>query len=74
MDLSKKSIENIEFMVDFIKDKLKMVNVGAVKSEHFDEDMYDELKDIYEMVKGKESFSISEMQAIAAELGGLRKK
>lgn len=73
MDLTKKSSENIEYMIDSIKDKLRMVNVGAVKAEHFDEEMYEELKDLYEMVISKETFSISEMQAITAELGNLRK-
>jgi uncharacterized protein YfkK (UPF0435 family) len=36
--------------------------------------MYNELKEIYEMVMKKQSFSPSEMQAIAEELGNLRKK
>lgn len=73
MDLTQKSKENINFMVDAIIEKLRMVNVGAVKADHFNEDMYEELKEIYEMVIKKDSFSISEMQAIAAELGNLRK-
>lgn len=73
MDLTKNSKENIEFMVDAIIEKLRMVNVGAVKADHFNEEMYEELKEIYEMVIKKDSFSISEMQAIAAELGNLRK-
>jgi len=73
MDLTQKSKENINFMVDAIIEKLRMVNVGAVKADHFNEDIYEELKEIYEMVIKKDSFSISEMQAIAAELGNLRK-
>ncbi|WP_458414709.1 DUF1128 domain-containing protein [Schinkia sp. CFF1] len=73
MDLTVKSKENIEHMVDAIKEKLKMVNVGAFKADHFNEEMFEELKEIYEMVINKETFSISEMQAIAAELGNLRK-
>lgn len=73
MDLSKKSAENIEYMVSQIQEKLKMVNVGAMKPSHFDEEAYEELRDIYEMVTKKDAFSISEMQAIATELGSLRK-
>lgn len=73
MDLTQNSRENIEFMVEAIKDKLRMVNVGAVKADSFNEDMYEALKDIYDMVQSKENFSISEMQAIAQELGNLRK-
>lgn len=73
MDLTKKSKENIVFMVEAIKEKLRMANVDAFKADHFNEDMYEELKDIYELVSTKTSFSISEMQAIAAELGSIRK-
>lgn len=73
MDLSVKTKDNIEHMVDAIKEKLRMVNVGAFKADHFNEEMYEDLKDIYEMVISKDTFSISEMQAIAAELGNLRK-
>lgn len=73
MDLTKKSKENIVFMVEAIKEKLRMANVDAFKADHFNEEMYEELKDIYELVTTKTSFSISEMQAIAAELGSIRK-
>ncbi|HHW38806.1 MAG TPA: DUF1128 domain-containing protein [Bacillales bacterium] len=73
MDLTKKSKENIVFMVEAIKEKLRMANVDAFKADNFNEGMYEDLKDIYEMVMNKATFSISEMQAIAAELGNLRK-
>ncbi|RDI42237.1 DUF1128 domain-containing protein [Falsibacillus pallidus] len=74
MDLSVKSAENIEYMVDVIKTKLRMVNVGAIKPGHVDEEMYEDLHDLYTMVSRKDNFSPSEMQAIAEELGNLRKK
>lgn len=73
MDLTKKTKENILFMVEAIKEKLRMANVDAFKADNFNEEMYEDLKDIYEMVMNKATFSISEMQAIAAELGNLRK-
>lgn len=73
LDLSKKSTENIAYMMETIKSKLRVVNAGALKASDIDENMYDELKDIYEMVNKKDQFSISEMEAIASELGNLRK-
>jgi len=73
MDLSKNTPENIEYMVSQIVSKLKMVNIGAVKSESVDEEMYEELHEIYEMVMRKNQFSPNEMQALAEELGRLRK-
>jgi len=74
MNLSQKSTENVEYMIEKIKEKLKVLNLGAIKPSHFDEDMYEELKEIYEMVLKKPSFSPNEMQALVEELGNLRKK
>ena len=74
MDLTEKTVENVEFMIEKIKEKLKVLNLGAIKPSHFDENMYEELKDIYELVMKKDSFSPNEMQALVEELGNLRKQ
>jgi uncharacterized protein YfkK (UPF0435 family) len=74
MDLSQKSTENVVFMIEQIKEKLKVLNLGAIKPSHFDEEMYEELKEIYDMVLRKNSFSPNEMQALVEELGNLRKR
>jgi uncharacterized protein YfkK (UPF0435 family) len=74
MNLSEQSTENVEYMIEKIKEKLKVLNFGAIKPSHFDENMYEELKEIYDMVMRKNSFSPNEMQAIAEELGNLRKQ
>ena len=74
MDLTEKTVENVEFMIEKIKEKLKVLNLGAIKPSHFDENMYAELKDIYELVMKKDSFSPNEMQALVEELGSLRKQ
>ncbi|ALS74657.1 MULTISPECIES: DUF1128 domain-containing protein [Planococcus] len=73
MDLSKQSPENVDFMIEEIKTKLRMVNVDAMKAEHFNTSEYEDLREIYEMVKNRDNFSPNEMQAIASELGSLRK-
>jgi uncharacterized protein YfkK (UPF0435 family) len=73
VDLTQKSTENVEFMIEKIKEKLKVLNLGAIKPSHFDEEMYEELNDIYELVMKKDSFSPNEMQALVEELGNLRK-
>ncbi|KYG71098.1 DUF1128 domain-containing protein [Planococcus sp. CP5-4] len=73
MDLSKQSPENVDFMIEEIKTKLRMVNVDAMKAEHFNSSEYEDLREIYEMVKNRDNFSPNEMQAIASELGSLRK-
>ncbi len=73
LDLSQPSSINIETMIEAIKDKLKMANVDAMKAEHFNDSNYEDLKFIYEMVMKRNHISANEMQAIAAELGNLRK-
>ena len=73
MELNKPSQENVVYMIEQMKDKLRMVNVDAMKSENFSEDNYEDLLGLYEMVMKRDSFSPSEMQAIVAELGSFRK-
>ena len=73
MDLNTPSIENVIYMIEQIKEKLRMVNVDAMQSDKFDEDKYEDLQYLYEMVMKRDSFSPSEIEAIVAELGSLRK-
>jgi uncharacterized protein YfkK (UPF0435 family) len=49
-----------------------MVNVDAIKPSNYTEEIYEDLKEIYEMVMKKNTFSPNEMQAIVEELGNLR--
>ncbi|AMA64327.1 MAG: DUF1128 domain-containing protein [Kurthia gibsonii] len=73
MDLTTPSTENIHFMIEAIKEKLRMVNADAMKPENFDTESYEDLVYLYELVHKRDAFSPSEMQAIVAELGSLRK-
>ncbi|MBB4825379.1 uncharacterized protein YfkK (UPF0435 family) [Sporosarcina luteola] len=73
MDLSNPTPENISYMIEQIKEKLRMVNADALRAENFNTTQYEDLLYMYEMVMKRETFSPNEMQAIAAELGSLRK-
>jgi uncharacterized protein YfkK (UPF0435 family) len=73
MDLSQATEENIAYMIDAIKTKLRVASGAAIKAEFFDAAHFADLKDIYELVAGKERFSVSEIDAIVSELGKLRK-
>lgn len=73
MDLTKPTDENVLYMIEKIKEKLRMVNVDAMKAEHFNTEQYEDLVYMYEMVMKRETITPNEMQAIAAELGSLRK-
>ncbi len=73
MNLEEKNRENLSFMIEDLANKLQVVNREAIKPENFELEDYEEIKDIYSMVKNKNNISVSEMQALIAELGRLRK-
>ena len=74
VDLEQKSQQNVEFMIETIKTKLKMATAAAMQSSHFNIDQYEDIKELYEVVASKEKFSISEVEALVSELGKLRGK
>ncbi|BFH65278.1 DUF1128 domain-containing protein [Paenibacillus azoreducens] len=74
MDLSQKNAENIEYMIEQIKTKLRMASGAAMSSSAFSVDQYDEIRDVYDLVMTKSNLSISEVEALASELGRLRNK
>ncbi|CAM4421132.1 MAG: DUF1128 family protein [Paenibacillus macerans] len=74
MDLSIKSQANVEFMIEAIKTKLKMASGAAMSASAFSVEQYDDIRDVYDIVMSKERLSISEVEALAQELGRLRSK
>lgn len=72
MDLTQPTPENVSYMIDQIKEKLRMVNVDAMKASNFSTSKYEDLHYIYEMVMKRDTITPNEMQAIVAELGSLR--
>ncbi|MFC5591922.1 DUF1128 domain-containing protein [Sporosarcina soli] len=72
MDLSTPTPENVTYMIEQIKEKLRMVNVDALKAENFNTSQYEDLHYMYNMVMKRETITPNEMQAIVAELGSLR--
>lgn len=71
-DLQQASMENMVFMIDTIKTKLKMASAAAMQASSFNLSNYEDIKDIYEVIASKENFSISEVEALVSELGKLR--
>ncbi|MCQ4088728.1 DUF1128 domain-containing protein [Saccharibacillus sp. JS10] len=74
MDLSNKTQENVEYMIEAIKTKLRMASGAAMQSSSFSIEQYDDIFDVYDLIMNKPTLSISEVEAIASELGRLRKK
>lgn len=72
MDLTQPTPENVTYMINQIKEKLRMVNVDAMKAENFSTSQYEDLQYIYKMVMKRETITPNEMQAIVSELGSLR--
>lgn len=72
MDLNKQSQENIEYMIEQIKLKLRMASGAAMQASAFSKDQYEDIRDLYDMVMSKNTLSISEVEALVSELGRLR--
>ncbi|MDR6225948.1 DUF1128 domain-containing protein [Desmospora profundinema] len=74
MDLNNPSKENLVYMIDAIKNHLKLVNAGLIDPEDYRLDDYEEVKDLYEMVERKKgNLTMMELDGVLAELGELRK-
>lgn len=72
VDLTQKTQENVEYMIEAIKTKLRMATGAAMSASAFHVDRYDDILEVYEIVMSKERLSISEVEALAKELGQLR--
>lgn len=67
------SQQQVEMMIEAIKERLKMATAQAMQASAFSIEQYEDIKDIYELVMSKSNYSISEMEAIVSELGKLRR-
>ena len=72
--LNEPTEENIAYMIDAIKAKLRMASAAAMQPAHFSVNQYEDIKELYEVVTEKQNISISEVEGIVAELGRLRNK
>ncbi|MBN3525367.1 DUF1128 domain-containing protein [Paenibacillus apiarius] len=73
MSVQDRTQASVEQMINTIKDRLKMATAAAMQSSAFSVEQYDDIKDIYDIVVSKPSFSISEVEALVSELGRLRR-
>ena len=65
--------ENVAHIVDEIKSRLNLVNEALIDPDDFELEKYDELLDLYRMIRKKGTLTPMEMEGILAELGELRK-
>ncbi|WP_338113323.1 DUF1128 domain-containing protein [Paenibacillus artemisiicola] len=71
-NLAEPNEDNIAFMIEAIKNKLRMASGAAMQASNFSLAKYEDLRDVYDIVASKDKFSISEVEAIVSELGQLR--
>ena len=64
MDLTKPTAENVMYMIEQIKEKLRMVNVDAMKAENFNTEKYDDLLYMYNMVMKRNNISPNEVKQL----------
>ena len=64
--------QNNEQMIKNIRKKLNIVNQSLINPEKFKSTPHQDISEIYEFVMSKDSFSPSEVTAIADHLGHLR--
>lgn len=74
MNLDNPSKENMVFILNELQKKLTMANTSVMNPNSFELDVYEDLLDLYHLVRRMERVSISEMEAIVSELGSMRKK
>ncbi|ACS99690.1 DUF1128 domain-containing protein [Paenibacillus sp. JDR-2] len=74
VNLEEQTQQNVEYMIETIKTKLRMATAAAMQASHFNIDQYEDIRDLYEVVASKDKFSISEVEALVSELGRLRGK
>lgn len=73
-NLNEPTQENIAFMIEGIKTKLRMASAAAMQPSNFSTNDYEDIKELYDVVIHKNNISISEVEGIVAELGKLRNK
>lgn len=73
-NLDEPTQENVEYMIEAIKMRLRMATGAAMQASHFSIERYEDIRELYDIVSGKNNFSISEVEALVSELGQLRNK
>lgn len=74
MNLKEATYENMAFMLNDLKKRLRMVNVSLIDPEDFRLDDYAEVRDIYEMVVRRPQLTTMQLEGVLTELGELRKR
>ncbi|KPC72609.1 hypothetical protein ADL26_14900 [Thermoactinomyces vulgaris] len=73
MNLETATRENLEHIVNKIKDSLKIVNAAIITADDFKLEQYEELLDIYRMIEKKQGqLTMMEIEGVLDELRDLK--
>lgn len=65
MNLNEPTEENLEFIINDLAEELQIINRSVVKPDNFDLSNYQDIKDLYDMVKAKGQVSVQKfMQSL----------
>ncbi|MBA4542769.1 MULTISPECIES: DUF1128 domain-containing protein [Thermoactinomyces] len=75
MNLEKATEANLEYLINEIKAKLKLVNAALINPNDFNLGQYEEIREIYELIEKKQGkLTMMEIEGILEELRDLRQK
>ncbi|WP_277673397.1 DUF1128 domain-containing protein [Piscibacillus halophilus] len=73
MNLNEANEDNLKYIIDDLSKKLQVLNPTIMDPDNFSLKDYNEIKQLYDMVKSKDQISVPEIHAIIDELKKLRK-
>nr|WP_232330923.1 MULTISPECIES: DUF1128 family protein [unclassified Thermoactinomyces] len=73
--MEKATEANLEYLINEIKAKLKLVNAALINPNDFNLGQYEEIREIYELIEKKQGkLTMMEIEGILEELRDLRQK
>ena len=72
--LSEASAENVEYIIEWIKKKVNIVNRAVINSQHIDLAHYDTLLDLYDLLRKKRAVDHERIGCRFRRIGSNEKK
>ncbi|PKR79371.1 DUF1128 domain-containing protein [Halalkalibacillus sediminis] len=73
MNLNEPTEENLSYIINELSKDLQVLNPSIMDPDNFSLEDYQDIKDLYDMVKSKDQISVPEINAILVELKKYRK-
>ncbi|WP_238378737.1 DUF1128 domain-containing protein [Halalkalibacillus sediminis] len=73
LNLNEPTEENLSYIINELSKDLQVLNPSIMDPDNFSLEDYQDIKDLYDMVKSKDQISVPEINAILVELKKYRK-